>query len=70
VSFNSFDAKSAWGQSALDLAASEMKEALQAAHQRPKMGMLSKLDWGHSFPTLDWHFLKGEFEFIQKNMVS
>ena len=30
----------------------------------------SELDWGHSFPTLDWHFLKGEFEFIQKNMVS
>lgn len=39
VSFNSFDAKSAWGQSALDLAAPEMKEALQAAHQR-KLGAI------------------------------
>eukprot|EP00435_Cladocopium_sp_Y103_P044663 s1168_g12.t1 len=38
-SFNGFDAKSAWGQSALDLATSETKEALQAAHQR-KLGAL------------------------------
>ena len=33
--FNSFDAKSAWGRSALDLADSNMKDDLTAAHQRP-----------------------------------
>lgn len=35
--FNSFDAKSAWGRSALDLADSNMKDDLTAAHQR-KLG--------------------------------
>lgn len=32
--FNSFDARSSWGQSALDLATPEIKEALKDAYQR------------------------------------
>lgn len=33
-SFSSFDAKNAWGVSAMNLASDEMKEALKSAHER------------------------------------
>ncbi|CAK8989891.1 DNA topoisomerase 3-beta (DNA topoisomerase III beta) [Durusdinium trenchii] len=42
--FNSFDAKSAWGRSALDLADSNMKDDLTAAHQRNLANLGSPLE--------------------------
>ena len=43
-SFSSFDAKNAWGVSAMNLASDEMKEALKSAHERRDEELI------HSFP--------------------